>query len=449
MPELIYVYTTAGVIVAYFLVRLAARRIDPFEPVWMFLVGYSHMYVIQPLSYHNWAVEARGHETVEAANWRLFWALGWFLFVYHLNPGRRIAAALPRPPRTWSPTFVAALSPPLILWGLYCSRTLMNMGSEGVVVSAEAMLLASFPFVMMDAAILLIVTGRNLQAPRPAFAIAGLCTSAVYTLMWIFNGKRSPSLIAVLTTFCALYVTRLKRPSWPVLFSLAIAGSLVVGVAIGWRTDKDHPRSLMGFVSFLAEFDVSNVSKSLNVSDEEEMESHETEEYGGFLLMMDTVPEKSDYDYGMNYIRVFSTFIPRIIWHDKPIYGRDAWRNAWVVGSEIEREDDFASPSIGLLGATQLNGGAIGTVIVIAVLAVMLRVAFEFFLRYADVPWAQFWWSVTYYNAWLMVVTDDPMVWFYYSWGFSVFPIVVLSWFANKLMPTTGAEASAPSAVPA
>ena len=26
--------------------------------------------------------------------------------------------------------------------------------------------------------------------------------------------------------------------------------------------------------------------------------TYETEEYGGFLLMMDTVPEKSDYDYG-------------------------------------------------------------------------------------------------------------------------------------------------------
>ena len=30
------------------------------------------------------------------------------------------------------------------------------------------------------------------------------------------------------------------------------------------------------------------------------------------------------------------------------------------------REDDFAGPAIGLLGATQLNGGAVGTVIVVA-----------------------------------------------------------------------------------
>jgi len=36
-------------------------------------------------------------------------------------------------------------------------------------------------------------------------------------------------------------------------------------------------------------------------------------------------------------------------------------------------------------------------------------------------------------------------VWFYYSWGFSVFPIVVVTWFANKLMPTAS-EATAPIA---
>ena len=38
---------------------------------------------------------------------------------------------------------------------------------------------------------------------------------------------------------------------------------------------------------------------------------------------------------------------------------------------------------------------------------------------YADVPWVQFWWAITYYNAWFMVVNDDPMVWFYYNWGFT------------------------------
>ena len=85
------------------------------------------------------------------------------------------------------------------------------------------------------------------------------------------------------------------------------------------------------------------------------------EEYGGFLLMMDTVPEKSDYDYGMNYIRIVSTYIPRIVWPTKPLFGRDQWVGAWIAGSEMERDEEFTGPAIGILGATQLNGGAFGT----------------------------------------------------------------------------------------
>ena len=56
----------------------------------------------------------------------------------------------------------------------------------------------------------------------------------------------------------------------------------------------------------------------------------------------------------------FSTFIPRIIWPSKPLFGRSKWISAWMAGSEMERSEDFAGPAIGILGATQLNGGTLG-----------------------------------------------------------------------------------------
>ena len=65
-------------------------------------------------------------------------------------------------------------------------------------------------------------------------------------------------------------------------------------------------------------------------------------------------------------------------------------------------------------------------------LAFGLRSAYEYLRLYPDVPWVQFWWAITYYNAWFMVVTDDPLVWFYYNWGFTAFPVVVLSWWWNR-----------------
>ena len=118
----------------------------------------------------------------------------------------------------------------------------------------------------------------------------------------------------------------------------------------------------------------------------------------------------------------------------------DATSAAWIrrnspslAGSELERNEEFTGPAIGILGAAQLNGGTIGTLVVMAVVALLLRTGYEYFCLYPDVPWVQFWWSIIYYNAWFMVLCDDPLVWFYYNWGFTTCPIVVLMWWASKL----------------
>jgi hypothetical protein len=44
----------------------------------------------------------------------------------------------------------------------------------------------------------------------------------------------------------------------------------------------------------------------------------------------------------------------------------------------------------------------------------------------------QFFWAIIYYNAWFMVVNDDPLVWFYYNWGFTALPVLVLAWWWNR-----------------
>ncbi len=435
MDDVFLVYTTAAVILLYFFIQVARGGFDPFAPIWLFLVGYVHIYVIQALSYHDWAVGVRGKELVWAANFRALWALLWILAVYHLPVGRFFAGRLASPPRSWSPKVVAAVSPPLILWGLFCAGIVIRSAAhEEEVLSAGESLFMSFPFVMLVAAILLIVTGRTIHSRSPSHLPAGLLVGILYVIIWMFNGKRSHSLVGVLATICALYVSRLRRPSWPVLIATGFTGALVVAIAIGWRGNMNYERSFAGFTHFIGDFKVSKILDSLNITDEESDATitHETVEYGGFLLMMDTVPEKSEYDGGASYLRVFSTFIPRLVWPSKPIYGRAQWVNAWIAGSEMERDETFAGPAIGILGATQLNGGAPATLIVLGCLGLLFSTSYSYFRLYEDVPWAQFWWSITYYNAWFTVVNDDPLIWFYYNWGFSTFPIVIFMWWASK-----------------
>jgi hypothetical protein len=434
MDELYPVYATAALAVIYFLFMVVGGRFDPFAPTWLFFVGYLHVYVLQAITYREWAVNVRGKELVLAANLRAMWMLVWFLAIYHLPIGRIFARILPKPPHSLSPKLVAAISPPLVLWGLFCAAIVARSGNTDAM-SPEGALFSSFPFVMMVAAILLIVTGRTIHSSQPALLPAGLLVSLAYVLIWMFNGKRSHSLIGVLATVCAFYIARLKRPSWPVLFATGFAGALVVAIAIGWRSNPNYEHSASGFLQFIGDFKLEKILVSLNVTDEDESGeyvTHETIEYGGFLLMLDTVPGKSGYDYGENYKRVFSTFIPRLVWPSKPYYGRAQWVSAWIAGSEMKRDEDFTGPAIGILGAAQLNGGLIGTVIVLACVATLLGTAYAYFRMHASSTWVQFWWAITFYNAWFMVVNDDPLVWFYYNWGFSTFPIIVFMWWASR-----------------
>ncbi len=447
MNELLPVYATASIIVGLIVVQALRRRLDPFAPVWLFLVGYTQVYVVQAISYHDWALKARGVDLVSSANLRALWALVWFLIVYYSPIGRRLAGWLPRPPRQWSSSVVTMVSPPLILWGLICSGMLLRQGAFTSDPSAQGVsdgeaLFRSFPAVMLVGAILILVTGRAGPQPRPSYLWAGVAVAVMYVFIWMFNGKRSHSLLGVLVTLCAFYTSKFKRPSWPVLCGTALVGVMVVALAIGWRGNSKYEHNFSGFFEYMSEFDPSSALVALNVKARDGAEkpsTHETEEYGGFLLMMDTVPEKSEFDYGENYLRVFSTFIPRIIWKSKPLFGREQWVNAWIAGSELPRDKTFTGPAIGILGATQLNGGAWGTLIVLACLAVLIRTAYEYFLRYQEYPWAQAWWALTYINAWFMTVADDPLNWFYYNYGFTTAPPLAFFFLINRF-----GEANAP-----
>src|SRR5262245_20781112 len=112
--------TTGRVIVLLGVSQLLRRGFDPFAPTWLFLAGYAQVYVVQAISYREYAVRVRGEDLVYVANLRALWALGWFLLVYYCGLGKKLAAKIPRAPAFWSPELVAGLSPWMIAWGLVC-----------------------------------------------------------------------------------------------------------------------------------------------------------------------------------------------------------------------------------------------------------------------------------------------------------------------------------------
>lgn len=440
------VYATASIIAGLILSQIFRRDFDPFAPIWLFLAGFTQVYVVQAISYRDYALRVRGEEITTAANARALWALVWFLAVYYSGIGKFLARRIPKVPAAWSEGLVVGLSPLLLLWGLTCAGLAMKVGfkqGDQVYVSAEANLLLQFPTVQLVAAVLLIVTGRQPSKPRPYLTWIGVATALSYTLIWMFYGRRSHALFGILTCVAALYLPRFRRPSLGMLTSTAFIGCLVVALSLGWRgyRNQNENAGWSQFGQFVSQFDMSSILVSLNLKENpghaglatREALSRETEEYGGFLLMMATVPQRSPHDFGESYIRLISTYIPRFIWHDKPYFGREKWISAWKAGSEFERKDNFTGPAIGILGAAQLNGGTVGTVLVIGVVSLLIRTSYDYFRYHADRPWAQAWWALTYFNAWLMTVNDDPFVWFYYLYGHTIFPPIALLWVCNRV----------------
>ena len=102
MTDESYVYGTAGLMAATFLLSLVTRKFDPFAPIWLFFVGYFQVYVIQAIILREWAIGVRGIDLVTAANFRAFWAILWFLAVYYSGIGKLVCKLFPSPPKAWS-----------------------------------------------------------------------------------------------------------------------------------------------------------------------------------------------------------------------------------------------------------------------------------------------------------------------------------------------------------
>ena len=255
-----------GVMVLYFLHQVISRKFDPFAPVWLFLVGVSanvrdpgtQAFTTGPSKYAAKTWSSRPTSGLSGRCFGFCWSTS--LAPHESSPGYcRV------PPVRWSAVLPAVLCPPLIIWGLFCA----NMFVRGEVPVLESLL--------ERGGALSIVSIRDAGGRRDArrsrvepgkryvlvYLALGLLAGAAYVAIWMFNGKRSHSLIGLLATVCALYLTRLKRPSWPVLITTGVLGALVVTIALGWREAATYPRSVAGFTQYPHRFSAREDSRQL------------------------------------------------------------------------------------------------------------------------------------------------------------------------------------------
>ena len=176
MEELYFVYATVGLIVLYLpRSRWSRGSFDPFAPVWLFLVGYVQVYVIQAMSYHEWALDVAGQGSGRRGQFPC-------LLGPPLVPLRSTSSASDGTGARFCRVrrgLVAALGrhaePAADPVGL-CSARACSSGEmlpRPRALPARKLLFRSFPFVMMVAAVMLIVTGRTIQRRRRRSSCGG------------------------------------------------------------------------------------------------------------------------------------------------------------------------------------------------------------------------------------------------------------------------------------
>ena len=265
MDDLMYVYAIGLIPAALLAFEVVTKRFDPFAPIWLFFVGYVHLYMLEALNLRERALGVRGIEIVREASFRgvlgapvvsvrLLRRAGTAACAVSSEAAARVVVA------GGHGTDARVDRDRIVLHhhddanGVFRYRPgLRGSGAGGFVPVRDDG--------GRDHADRL---GRDPTAPKPIVLALGVATAFAYVMLWMFNGKRSPSLIGALSGICAFYIARQKRPSWPVLLATAFIGAMIVSVAITWRFNRGHyDRTASGFIQFVSEFDVSQILNAL------------------------------------------------------------------------------------------------------------------------------------------------------------------------------------------
>ena len=430
-----YIYATAAVIVATVLLGVFRKSFDPFAPIWLFLVGYAQVYVVQAISYRDWAIRVRGHELVDrgeragllgacSGSWRSITA----------GSARSSPARLPRPPasgrRRWSPS----ITPLMIVWGLVCAGLVLGGGDDEPDVAPRRRLLRAFPIMML-------VGGHPADRDRPAAGDGrGRCSPGPGVVVVVglhrdLDVQRQAVALAVRRADDASARSTLARASgrrcpcwrrrrWP--------ACLVVSLAIGWRgNNRTTSTTSRASSQYVGDFDLESILVNLNIKSQHDEEIDVRRRDG---QPRDRGVRRLPPDDGHRARRSrTTTTAPRTSGSSRPTSpgssgttsrstaassgstpGSPARSSSATTTSPARRSASWAPPSS--------TAAPSATLIVMAVLAPAAPHGLRVLPAPRRVPWVQVWWSLTFYNAWLMIVNDDPFVWFYYIYGHTTVP---------------------------
>lgn len=323
--------------VAPVVVRVAQRRWDPFEPLFVFSLVWVGMFVVRPLAmlhYNEFSyIWAGGLPMRQAFDRMLLLALLSgiaFLVGYALPAGGRLARWLPGPPEGYRTATVVSLSVGAGLFGvLLFGLALLTSGVPDVSVVLAGQSAAQLDFLsradkflvlgpLLLVGATLVTFALGLGQRRPALTALGIGLAVVTFLVWNVFGSRTVlfPLFGALVLFT--FLVRERRPG-----PLAVAVAVLFAIfASAWTGQQRYAETRVesGLVTV-----ATRIATHPGQMFEPLLRGPDNAMAPGLAAAMVVVPSQQSYSYGLPLLRdLVSRAVPRKLWAGKPRPPREA-----------------------------------------------------------------------------------------------------------------------------
>lgn len=383
------IWAGAAAAAAPFLVMaLRIRRIDPFEPIYLFSFTYAVLFVVRPaidlLSPGGVPsiVGLTAGPTMDLA--LLFCLIGLLSFYvgYYAKVGLWAGRAVPLPSAEPSPRLLrTGLLMTVIAGGAAYSAFLLGGGGlsalhtllagrsaeDASLAEASSGYLYTGPLWVTGPAILLLAYTPRWASVRGAIGLGLLVVSEVVNAA---NGTRSWVLLVAGAVVVTWYARRGRRPSAPLIVTGAIVVFLVgVAAPAGYRNVQGRSGS---FGDYVAEAFTNPGAAATQF-----FQDGDTGEFDDFAIELQFVPNLVPYAYGQTYLDDAADPVPRVLWSGKPVLGdtqlmADIWPSLAAVNVGL---------SFSMFGEPYLNFGILGIVMLCLLMGAAWRGLYEWFKR--------------------------------------------------------------------
>lgn len=357
---------------------LRRNDFDPFEPVYLWILLYSYLYLVRPLVY--FLTEAREYsvefDLTKALTLALIGLMSFYIG-YYMKIGKKLAGMIPI---ISSPVSVRHLRRSVwcfaILgigaYGYFVQQSGGHItffsqahGAAGKYEESTAYLYQAIEF-LFPAFFILYRDSLDSESKVRKMLVLGLF-GLPFLLFVLYMGERDYTFYLIIGVVLLSSLKNETRPRLPKAALLAGAMFIILGLLPTYRT------------FFYIGSDLSQI-KDLNpveILEETALKRSTSDEFAVYLKTVTLVPEYVDYQYGRLYLQLFIHWIPKSIWPNKPSLNPE--EKLMLFENPIEQINSGASGAI--LDDLYFQFGLLGIVLGTFVSGILWQSVYSYFKR--------------------------------------------------------------------